>query len=79
MADIIDCAQQRELAEREFFTRRARRSVISPSRFRCESCNTLIPEARRAAVPGVTLCVPCQQEEERKATAFRREYRDGIK
>lgn len=27
----------------------------------CEECGACIPEARRKAVPGVHLCVPCQQ------------------
>ena len=26
----------------------------------CDKCNKSIPEARREAVPGVRLCVPCQ-------------------
>lgn len=28
----------------------------------CEECDAAIPEARRAAVPGVRLCVACQSE-----------------
>mgnify|MGYP001245974158 FL=1 len=32
-----------------------------PSLERCEECDALIPEARRKAVPGVHLCVNCQQ------------------
>ena len=28
----------------------------------CEECDSPIPEARRKAVPGVQLCVPCQSE-----------------
>ena len=28
----------------------------------CEECGEAIPEARREAVPGVRLCVPCQQD-----------------
>ena len=28
----------------------------------CEECEAPIPEARRAALPGVKLCVPCQSE-----------------
>ncbi len=27
---------------------------------RCEECDEVIPEARRAAVPGVRFCVRCQ-------------------
>ncbi|MDH5455733.1 MAG: DksA/TraR family C4-type zinc finger protein [Gammaproteobacteria bacterium] len=32
------------------------------SRKNCEECDAPIPEARRAAVPGVRLCVKCQSE-----------------
>jgi len=32
-----------------------------PSLERCEECGGPIPEARRKAVPGVHLCVPCQE------------------
>lgn len=28
----------------------------------CEECEQTIPEARRSAIPGVTLCVQCQSE-----------------
>ena len=28
----------------------------------CEACGEAIPEARRKAVPGVRLCVSCQEE-----------------
>jgi len=32
-----------------------------PGRLHCEECEAAIPEARRQAVPGVRLCVPCQE------------------
>ena len=32
-----------------------------PGLARCEECNARIPVARRKAVPGVRLCVPCQE------------------
>jgi phage/conjugal plasmid C-4 type zinc finger TraR family protein len=32
----------------------------------CEECETTIPEARRKAIPGVRLCVPCQTEDDKK-------------
>ena len=32
-----------------------------PGLKRCEECDAAIPEARRKAVPGVRLCVPCQE------------------
>ncbi len=33
----------------------------------CEECETAIPEARRTAVPGVKLCVKCQELEDTEA------------
>ena len=30
----------------------------------CEECESVIPEARRKAIPGVRLCVSCQSERE---------------
>lgn len=42
--------------------RRARsRLPNGPGRARCEECSAEIPEARRRAVPGVRLCISCQQ------------------
>ena len=29
----------------------------------CEECDVAIPEARRKAVPGVRLCIGCQEEQ----------------
>jgi phage/conjugal plasmid C-4 type zinc finger TraR family protein len=45
----------------------------------CEHCNADIPEARRAALPGVRLCVPCQEIEDRDAAAFAGYNRRGSK
>ncbi len=33
-----------------------------PGLTHCEECDAPIPEARRKAVPGVRLCVACQEE-----------------
>jgi len=35
-----------------------------PGLSRCEECDAPIPEARRRAVPGVRLCVACQQAQD---------------
>jgi len=35
----------------------------------CEDCGAAIPEARRAAVPGVRLCVKCQEELDKQQVA----------
>ena len=37
------------------------RLAQGPGLERCEDCDAPIPEARRQAVPGVRLCVACQQ------------------
>ena len=42
--------------------RRARSRLASgPGLSRCEECDAPIPEARRRAVPGVRLCIACQE------------------
>ena len=40
----------------------------------CDECDALIPEARRAAVPGVRLCVACQsaRDEDARMSGFNR-------
>ena len=35
----------------------------------CEECGELIPQARREAVPGVRLCVACQEVEDAEQAA----------
>ena len=50
-----------------------------PGLSRCEDCDTEIPEARRKAVPGVRLCVPCQEAQDREAAAFAGYNRRGSK
>ncbi|EAX2858731.1 TraR/DksA family transcriptional regulator, partial [Salmonella enterica] len=39
--------------------------------FICEKCDAPIPEARRIAIPGVDLCVTCQQIDELKSKHYR--------
>ncbi|MFK7997214.1 MAG: DksA/TraR family C4-type zinc finger protein [Granulosicoccus sp.] len=34
----------------------------------CEECDAPIPEARRKAVPGVRLCVKCQEQHDKNAS-----------
>lgn len=43
----------------------------------CENCGEPIPESRRLAVPGVRLCLQCQQEEDsrhRVVTPYNRRF-----
>lgn len=56
--------------------RRARsRLPQGPGRSHCEDCEAPIPEARRAAMPGVRLCVACQElhdADERASSGYNR-------
>jgi phage/conjugal plasmid C-4 type zinc finger TraR family protein len=41
----------------------------------CEECDAAIPDARREAIPGVRLCVPCQSkqdDEEKRVSGYNR-------
>ncbi|MCF7221183.1 DksA/TraR family C4-type zinc finger protein [Marilutibacter chinensis] len=50
--------------------RRARSRLASgPGLPHCEECDAPIPEARRRAVPGVRLCIACQDAEDRSRQA----------
>ena len=73
MADVMDLAQQREQEERERHIYNARSRISTPSRFLCEECDAPIPQARRSAVPGVALCVSCQQIAEQRNKHYRKE------
>ena len=50
-----------------------------PSLTHCEDCGKPIPEARREAVPGVRLCVACQEAEDQRETVFSGYNRRGSK
>lgn len=45
----------------------------------CEECDAAIPEARRKAVPGVRLCVDCQDAADRDEAAHSGYNRRGSK
>ncbi len=45
----------------------------------CEECGEPIPEQRRKAIPGVRLCVKCQQEEDTRKATFSGYNRRGSK
>ena len=65
--DEIDQANrvaEMDLAER---IRAARGAVANvESAFECENCGEEIPEKRRLAMPGCTLCVKCKADMESK-------------
>lgn len=50
-----------------------------PGRERCEECDAPIPQARRKAIPGVRLCVACQQVLDAEEAAFSGYNRRGSK
>jgi len=50
-----------------------------PSLTHCAQCGAAIPEPRRAAMPGVRLCVGCQEADDRKAESFSGYNRRGSK
>ncbi|MGE3106670.1 MAG: DksA/TraR family C4-type zinc finger protein [Lysobacterales bacterium] len=53
--------------------------VRGPGRSHCEECAEPIPAARQRALPGVRLCVPCQQIRDREDSAVSGYNRRGSK
>ncbi len=49
------------------------------SRDQCEECSKAIPEARRKAMPGVRLCISCQEAEDKKQVNISGYNRRGSK
>lgn len=49
------------------------------SAIHCQECETVIPEARRQAIPGVRLCVACQSQLEKQQTTSAGINRRGSK
>lgn len=69
MTDMFDRAQEREAELRADALADQQRRAVLPrkvSAARCD-CGEPIPEARRKALPGVTTCVSCQRDIERRA------------
>lgn len=48
--------------EDELKRMQTRRGPVGDSASHCAECDEPIPEARRKAVPGVKLCIDCQNE-----------------
>ncbi|WP_340110115.1 DksA/TraR family C4-type zinc finger protein [Pikeienuella sp. HZG-20] len=55
--------------EDELTRMRAARAGGGESRTHCAECEEPIPEARRVAAPGVTLCIDCQEERDSRPVA----------
>lgn len=52
---------------------------IGPSLESCAECGAAIPEARRAAIPGVRLCIVCQEAHDKEQAQFSGYNRRGSK
>ena len=52
---------------------------VGESLTHCEECEEAIPEARRAAIPGVRFCVNCQAEIDKNKEVFAGYNRRGSK
>ena len=50
-----------------------------PSATHCHECGASIPQERRAALPGVRLCVACQEAVDKEAQQFSGYTRRGSK
>jgi len=50
-----------------------------PGLTHCEECGKEIPQARRDAVPGVRLCIACQEAHDAEEAAFAGYNRRGSK
>ena len=71
--------EQIEATIKDGIARARARLPQGPSRERCEDCDAPIPEARQRAVPGVRVCVSCQQSRDAEAGAFAGYNRRGSK
>lgn len=58
---------------------RARLPAAGSGPSHCVECGTEIPEPRRIAMPGVRLCIGCQQAEDERAGSFAGYNRRGSK
>ncbi|THA04655.1 TraR/DksA C4-type zinc finger protein [Rodentibacter pneumotropicus] len=71
MTDQFDRAQQLEEMHREIALKK-HRTFKAVSRLYCEDCDAPIPEKRRQTIQGVTRCVICQEQEEKRQRNVRK-------
>jgi phage/conjugal plasmid C-4 type zinc finger TraR family protein len=71
--------EQIDATVRDAIARAQSQLPSGPGMSSCAHCGALIPEARRIAIPGVRLCVPCQETEDRNAPHFSGYNRRGSK
>ena len=61
--------EQIEASIQDELARMKTRAKVGESLTHCAECEEEIPEARRVAIPGVKLCIDCQQERDRSYKA----------
>lgn len=64
--DTLDAASEltQQRIEMAVAAHRLNHSAVSATH--CTECDVPLPEARRKAYPGCTMCVSCQQDEEKR-------------
>lgn len=74
MADELDQIQEQEdlLNQLHIQAARGRGNSGEQSLTHCEACGNDIPQGRRDAVPGVRVCVACQQRLEFQSKQYQR-------
>ena len=71
MSDEIDRANDHAVLVLESQIAAARTTAAGVSAFECEECGKPIPESRRSAVIGCTMCVDCRAIDELKNKHYR--------
>ena len=72
MPDFLDSISEHQSAILESQIKAARQVVKGVSAMFCLDCDRPIPEERRAALPGVDLCVYCKELSEINGKHYRR-------
>lgn len=74
MADELDQLQEQEdlLTRLHIQAARGRSGTTGQSLNHCEACGSDIPQGRREAIPGVRVCVACQQHQEFQSKQYQR-------
>jgi phage/conjugal plasmid C-4 type zinc finger TraR family protein len=71
--------EQIDATVKDAISRAKSRLTRGPGLTHCAECGSEIPEARRAAVPGVRLCLNCQTAADQDAARFSGYNRRGSK
>ena len=71
--------EQIDATVKDGILRAKQRLPSGPGQSQCAECAAEIPEARRQAMPGVRLCVSCQEKEDAEERIFSGYNRRGSK